>query len=80
MGTSNIASGAEAPLLETDSLRLRGVAPNSLPDYPAASLGRFFQAQRANWGEQVESIRVLDTVLRGYKLQFRRLPLPFWAI
>ncbi|KAJ8346507.1 hypothetical protein SKAU_G00279080 [Synaphobranchus kaupii] len=78
--TSSAASGAVAPLPDADVLQLRRVAPSSLPDRLATGLGRFSQAQRANWEERVESPWVLDTVLRGYKLQFRCRPPPYWGI
>ncbi|KAJ8370060.1 hypothetical protein SKAU_G00100880 [Synaphobranchus kaupii] len=74
------ASSAVAPLPDADILRLRRVAPSSLPDWLATGLGRFSQAQRTNWEERVESPWVLDTVLRGYKLQFRCRPPPYRGI
>ena len=55
-------------------------APGSLPDCLPADIGRFSQAQRAIWEERVGSPWVLDTVLRGYKLQFRCRPPPFRGI
>ena len=54
--------------------------PGSVPDGPVAVVGRLSQAQRANWERWVESPWVLDTVLRGYKLQFRCRPPSFRGV
>lgn len=56
------------------------MAPSSLPDLLATGVFCFSRAQRANWEERVESPWVLNTVLRGYRLQFRRRPPPYRGI
>ena len=62
--------------MEAASLQRRRLTPHAsgLPERPAAAVGSFSQAQRANWERLVESPWVLDTVLKGYRLQFRRRP------
>ena len=64
--------GQSAPLLGVAGL-------SSFPDCKAG-LGRFSQAQRAIWEEQVESPWVLSTMIHGYRLQFRGRPPPFTGI